>query len=63
MARQMIEHDPAYRRRHITRSGWSPSTTAMRQPRRSEFALALKVWAKADPDLPEVRELRGKLGK
>ena len=29
----------------------------------TEFALAEKAWAKADPDLPELRDIRSRKGK
>jgi tetratricopeptide (TPR) repeat protein len=62
MARQMVEHDPAYPGGHYA-LGLVAENAGDEAAARSEFALALKGWAKADADLPEVRELRGKLGK
>ena len=62
MARQMVEHDPAYPGGHYA-LGLVAENAGDEAAARSEFALALKDWAKADADLPEVRELRKKLGK
>ena len=56
MARQMIEHDPAYAGSHyalaLVAEHDEEAATA-----KSEFALAQKYWAKADPDLPELAEI------
>ena len=60
MARQMIEHDPAYAGSHyalaLVAEHDEDAATA-----KSEFALAQRYWAKADPDLPELAEIRKKL--
>jgi tetratricopeptide (TPR) repeat protein len=62
MARQMVEHDPGYPGAHYAlglvaeRDG--DATTAT-----SAFAMAMKGWAKADADLPELLELRRKVGR
>jgi tetratricopeptide (TPR) repeat protein len=59
MARQLLEHDPAYAGGHyalaLVAEHNGDAVTAT-----SEFAQALKLWAKADPDLPEVAEMRRK---
>jgi len=60
MARQMIEHDPGYGGAHyalaLAAEHNEDAATA-----KAEFALAQKYWAKADPDLPELAEIRKKL--
>ena len=60
IARQMIEHDPAYAGSHYTLALVAEhdedATTA-----KTEFALAQKYWAKADPDLPELAEIKKRL--
>ena len=57
IARQMLEHDPAYAGSHyalaLTAEHANDAATA-----KSEFALAQKYWAKADPDLPELVEIK-----
>jgi tetratricopeptide (TPR) repeat protein len=60
MAREMLAHDPSYGGSHyalalVAEHDEDAATAA------SEFALALKFWAKADADLPEVAEIRRKL--
>jgi tetratricopeptide (TPR) repeat protein len=59
MANQMLEHDPHYAGGHyalaLVAEHDGDTATA-----RSEFAQALKLWAKADPDLPELAESRRK---
>ena len=60
LARQMLEHDPVYAGGHyalglVAEHDGDPATA------RTEFGLALKAWAKADPDLPELAEIRKKL--
>jgi len=60
MAQQMFEHDPAYAGSHYARALVAEhdedAATA-----KSEFALTVKAWAKADPDLPELAESRRKM--
>jgi tetratricopeptide (TPR) repeat protein len=60
-AKQMLEHDPSYPGAHyalaLVAEHRRDLTTA-----RKEFAVALKLWSKADPALNELRELRQKLG-
>jgi tetratricopeptide (TPR) repeat protein len=62
VARQMIEHDPAYAGGHYA-LGLVAEHDGEAATAKSEFALALKGWAKADADLPELAELRRKLGR
>ena len=61
MARQMIDHDPAYAGGHYAR-GLVAEHDGAAAAAKSEFALALQAWAKADADLPELAELRRKTG-
>jgi tetratricopeptide (TPR) repeat protein len=60
MAAQMIAHDPAYAGSH-----YAAALVAERNDdaatARAEFALAQKYWAKADPDLPELAEIRKRI--
>jgi tetratricopeptide (TPR) repeat protein len=60
MARQMIEHDPAYAGGHyaLALAAEHDGDTATAA---AEFNEALRLWAKADPDLPEVAEIRKKV--
>ena len=59
MARQMIEHDPAYAGGHYA-LGLVAEHDGDTATARTAFATALQHWANADPDLPELRELRQK---
>jgi tetratricopeptide (TPR) repeat protein len=61
MARQMVEHDPAYAGGHYA-LGLAAESAGDAATAKAEFTLALKGWAKADTDLPELKELRRKLG-
>ncbi|HYR92534.1 MAG TPA: tetratricopeptide repeat protein [Terriglobia bacterium] len=58
-ANQMMEHDPAYAGTHyalaLAAEHAGDGSTA-----RAEFALAEKYWNKADPDLAELRDIRGR---
>jgi tetratricopeptide (TPR) repeat protein len=60
IARQMIEHDPNYGGSHyalglVAEHDGDPSTA------KTEFALAQTHWAKADPDFPELADIRKRL--
>jgi tetratricopeptide (TPR) repeat protein len=59
MAKQMLEHDPSYAGSH-----YAAALVAERNEdvaaAKAEFALAAKHWSKADADLPELNESRGK---
>jgi tetratricopeptide (TPR) repeat protein len=57
MARQMVEHDPAYAGGHYA-LGLAAESTGDLAAAKTAFGLALKHWAKADADLPELVELR-----
>jgi tetratricopeptide (TPR) repeat protein len=61
LAQQLIEHDPSYGGSHyamaLVAEHDGDSATAAR-----EFALAIKSWAKADAELPELVESRQKVG-
>ena len=56
----MIEHDPRTAGSHYARALVAEhdddAATA-----KSEFALAQRYWAKADPDLPELGEIKKRL--
>lgn len=60
MACQMIEHDPSYAGSHyalaLVAEHDDDAATA-----KAAFGLAMKRWSKADPDLPELQEIRRKL--
>ena len=57
MARQLIEHDPSYAGSHYAMALVAEHDEDAAAARAS-FALAVKHWAKADPDLPELAEGR-----
>jgi hypothetical protein len=57
----MVEHDPAYAGGHYA-LGLAAESAGDAATAKAEFTLALKGWAKADTDLPELKELRRKLG-
>ncbi len=59
MARQMVEHDPSYAGGHYA-LGLAAERAGDAATAKTEFALALKGWAKGDADLPELKELRRK---
>lgn len=60
MARQLIEHDPAYAGSHyalaLVAEHDGDAATA-----KAEFAQVVTLWAKADPNLPELVEARRKM--
>jgi tetratricopeptide (TPR) repeat protein len=60
LARQMIEHDAGYAGSHYALALVAERDEDAATARR-EFALAVKAWAKADPDLPELAEARRKM--
>jgi hypothetical protein len=57
MARHLVDHDPAYAGGHyaaaLVAEHNGDAATA-----KAEFAQALKLWAKADADLPELNDIR-----
>ena len=59
MARQMLDHDSAYAGSHFA-LGLVAEHDGDGATAQAEFALALKYWAQADPDLPELKEVRRK---
>ena len=59
MARQLLEHDPAYAGGHYALA-LVAEHNAYQATARTEFAQALKLWAKADSDLPELAEMKRK---
>jgi tetratricopeptide (TPR) repeat protein len=60
LARQMLEHDPNYAGTHYA-LGLVAEDAGDMAAAKSALALALKHWAKADPDLPELAEIKRKL--
>ena len=62
MAKQMMDHDASYAGTHyalaLVAEHDDDDTSA-----RAEFALAQKYWSQADPDLPELAEIRQRLNK
>ena len=62
LARQMVEHDPNYAGGHYA-LGLVAEHDGDDATARSEFALALKHWAKADANLPELAHMRRALAR
>ena len=60
IAQQMYQHDPSYAGTHYA-LGLVADHQGDRPIARAEFALAEKYWKGADPDLPELVELRRRL--
>jgi tetratricopeptide (TPR) repeat protein len=58
-ARQMAAQDPAYGGAHYALGLVAEHNGDIRTAQ-AEFALARKYWAKADPDLPELRAIQGR---
>jgi tetratricopeptide (TPR) repeat protein len=57
MARQMLDHDPAYGGTHYALA-LVADHEGDRSKAAAEFALAGRYWSQADPDLPELRIVR-----
>jgi tetratricopeptide (TPR) repeat protein len=57
MARQMLEHDPAYAGGHYA-LGLVAEQRGDTAAAQEAFGAALLLWAEADPDLPELQRLR-----
>jgi tetratricopeptide (TPR) repeat protein len=57
MARQMLEHDPNYAGAHHA-LGLAAQHRGDAARARAEFDLAKRYWKNADPDLPELRDMR-----
>ena len=59
-ARRMLEHDPAYAG---TQYAWALVTDRRgdRDAARSALTLAQTYWSRADPDLPELADVRTRL--
>jgi tetratricopeptide (TPR) repeat protein len=60
-ARQMFEHDPAYAGTHYALA-LAADHRGDREAARAELTLALKSWSRADRDLPELTDIRARLG-
>ena len=60
LARHLLDHDPSYAGGHYA-SGLVAEHDGDTAAAKSAYALAVKHWAKADPDLPELVEARRKL--
>ena len=58
LARQLLEHDPAFAGGHYALALVAEHNAGARPRARTEFAQAVKFWAKADPDLPELAEMQ-----
>ena len=58
-ARQMLEHDPAYAGTHYALA-LAAEHDGDRDAARAEFALAVRYWRNADPDLSELRDIRAR---
>jgi tetratricopeptide (TPR) repeat protein len=59
LARQLLDHDPLYAGGHYALA-LVAEHKADTAAARTEFAQALNLWAKADPDLPELAEMKRK---
>jgi tetratricopeptide (TPR) repeat protein len=62
VAQQMLEHDPAYAGSHYA-TALVAEHNGDRATAAREFGLAVRYWAKADADLPELLESRQKAGR
>jgi tetratricopeptide (TPR) repeat protein len=62
MARQMLEHDPAYAGTHDALARVADHAGDERTAR-AEYALAEKYWSHADADLPELAAIRARTGR
>jgi tetratricopeptide (TPR) repeat protein len=60
MARHMLEHDPHYAGSHYA-TGLVAEYQGDTAAAAAAFTQALALWSKADPDLPELAEMRRKL--
>ena len=60
IARLMVEHDPAYAGSHYS-LGLALEHNGDAAGARAQFELARKFWAKADSDLPELKETQKRL--
>ena len=56
----MLAHDPAYAGTHYA-LGLVAERDGDQAAARAEFALAQKAWSQADPDLPELADIRKRL--
>ncbi|MEP6708416.1 MAG: hypothetical protein ABJC05_12895, partial [Pyrinomonadaceae bacterium] len=59
-ARQMLEHDASYAGSHFALALVAEHKGDL-ETKRIEFTAAEKLWARADADLPELRQIRAKL--
>ncbi len=59
-ARQMLEHDASYAGSHFALALVAEHKGDL-ETKRTEFATAEKLWARADADLPELKQIRAKL--
>ena len=59
VAKQMLEHDPAYAGSHYA-VALAAEHAGESRAAREEFALAEKGWNKADPELAELRQVRSR---
>ena len=61
VAQQMLQHDPAYAGTHYALALVAEHKGDWRLAR-AELLLAEKQWSRADPGLPELRDVRRRLG-
>ncbi len=59
LAKQMMDHDPQYAGSHLA-AGLVSEHAGDLPAARAAFAQAAKLWAKADPDLPELALIRSR---
>jgi tetratricopeptide (TPR) repeat protein len=62
LAKEMLAHDPLYAGTHYALA-LAAEREGDTQTAQAEFALAQKYWSQADPDLPELDEVRKRLRK
>jgi tetratricopeptide (TPR) repeat protein len=60
MAQQLVAHDPLYAGTHYALALVAEHEGDLKTAR-AEFALAQKYWSQADPDLPELADIRKRL--
>src|SRR5207244_352376 len=61
-AEQMLEHDPKYAGTHYVLA-LVAEHRGNAHAAQAEFALSREYWSRADPDLPELRDIQDRIGR